>query len=143
MNNSEKKSNYGLGILLGFVSFVLSLVGTAMGTFGGNEAIATAALLISYALVIVTYIACGGFRKTLRYSRFSFMSFGAALGDGAKENIANEMKEKGYTYAYKYYNAMFLGPVARFFLFMIWISCLFSFPLVIALTVKSAARYLD
>lgn len=67
MSKKEKKSNYGLGILLGFVSFVLSLAGTAMGTFGGNEAIATAALLISYALVIATYIVCGGFRKTIRY----------------------------------------------------------------------------
>lgn len=142
MNDSKKKSNYGLAILLGLVALVLSLIGSAIATFG-SEDVGGMCVLASYILTVVTYIVCGGFRKTARYSRFSFMSFGASLGDGAKENIANEMKEKGYTYVYKHDIAMLMGPVAKFFLFVIWISCLINFPLVIALTAKSAARYLD
>jgi len=114
-----------------------------MATFSGKEDMGGVCVLISYILIIVTYIVCGGLGKTARYSRFSFMSFGASLGESAKESVAQEMKEKGYTYTYKYYNAMLLGPVAKFFLFFIWISCLINFPLVIALAVKSAARYLD
>ena len=116
------KPNFGLGILLGVASFFLSLGGTAMATFGGNEDVAGICLIASWVSTVAAYKVSGGIRNSIKASFVTYMGIASSAGESAKENVAREMRRKGFTYMYKYEAAHTLGPVLAFFLFFIWIS---------------------
>ena len=118
------------------------VTGGAYADLKGNVELGGMCTLVSYILTIVVYIMCG-IKKVFKYSHFTFMSLGADLGEDAKAKVVRDMMNKGYTLVRREVTATYMSPIAKLFLFGIWISCVFSFPIVIVLTARSAVRYFE
>lgn len=142
ITDKKTRFTYTIAIVISAIALLLLVTGGAYTDIKGNVEIGGMCTLVSYILTIVVYIMCG-IKKVFKYSRFTFMSFGADLDEDAKAKVVRDMMNKGYTLVRREVTATYMGPIVKLFLFGTWIACVISIPIVIVLTARSAVRYFE
>ena len=140
-----KKENFGKAVICSILAFVCSLGAAALAaTFPGDEIMETIAGIIligSWVLGIAAYIISGGIIATIKASFGAFIDFATRSHEERVENtladIESDLNIKGYTYQYKVDRATSLGLGLKASIFLLWISCYLSFPIIIVISVKN------